>query len=65
MNHEYRVKWQACPRVQNPSRVMFLWAENANMAHARATDRIEREHGITWFIIDDVSEASQINRPTT
>lgn len=52
---EFRVKWQACPRIHNPSRVLFVVAGSKEDAEAVAKDHIERTAGISWFVIDEVT----------
>jgi hypothetical protein len=46
---EYRVKWQQCPHIHHPSRIMFVEAETIEAATEVARDHIERVHGIGWF----------------
>lgn len=53
--NQYRVSWQACPRINNPSRIMVVEALNAVYATEIAKDEIERGFGISWYIIDHVT----------
>ena len=48
---EFRVRWQQCPHVQNPSRVLFVEADDAQQAEAVVKDHVERTCGIAWFTI--------------
>lgn len=50
---EFRIKWQACPHVQHPTRVMFVEATDAETAKAVARDHIERTQGIEWLSIHE------------
>ena len=51
---EYRIEWQACPRVHNPRQVLFVNAEDVSGAEAVARDHIECTLGLGWFVIDNV-----------
>lgn len=43
---EFRIEWQACPRVHNPRQVLFVNAEDVSDAEAVARDHIERTLGL-------------------
>ena len=51
---EWRIKWQQCPRVQNPSKVLFVEAETQADAGQVAREHIERKYGCGWFVVDEV-----------
>jgi hypothetical protein len=48
---EYRIKWQACPHIHHPSRILFVMAPDAATAKAVAKDYIERQYAVGWFTI--------------
>lgn len=57
---EFRVSWCQCPTYSHSPRVLFVEALNANDAKKLASDFIERQYGIGWFVIRDVSLTEQM-----
>lgn len=57
---EYRVVWCQCPHVQHDAHVMFVLASNEEDARTIARDHVERKFAITWFTIQEVSEAKPV-----
>ena len=58
---EFRIKWQAFPRVQHLTRVFFVEADSADAAKAVAHDHIERAFGVSLF---EISSVESVIRPT-
>ena len=57
---EFRIKWQALPRIHHPTRVFFVEADSGDTAKAIAHDHIERAFGVGWF---DIISVESVVRP--
>ena len=51
---EYEIHWAQCPTNYNPTKCMFIHANDADDARKMAREKIKREHGIAEFSIMQV-----------
>lgn len=57
---EFRVVWCECPTSLHSNRVLFVRAASEKDARLLATNHVERKHGVAWFRIEGVREASPV-----
>ena len=57
---EYEVVWTQCPTAYNRPRVLFIEAQNKEVARVLAKDHIKRSFGIGQSVIDKITETKEM-----